>query len=178
MAIFKRRLPSRQDLLYVFAACAFPVHVWLIINVMREVPAWILRLSMWDLLGVVAYSLLFALLETAVVTVFFVVLGMMLPQRWIQGRFVSLATLLVMISAVWFVVLHYNSQAIENRQIVTLGIWLASYLLVMGGAVLALYRSQRVETAVAAFVQRLVVLSFFYIVVDIFGLFIVISRQF
>ena len=48
----------------VFAISMFVVHVWQIINMLQLVPAWRLRLDAWDLVGVIAYTQAFALLES------------------------------------------------------------------------------------------------------------------
>ena len=60
MATFRDRLPSRHYALLLFAICAFPVHVWYIVNLLRELPARMYDLNVWDLVGMSAYVLVFA----------------------------------------------------------------------------------------------------------------------
>jgi len=59
-----KRFPTKQELFYTLLACVFPIHVWSLINVMREIPAWILRLSIAEMVGVIAHAQLFALIDT------------------------------------------------------------------------------------------------------------------
>ena len=58
MGIFKSRKVSSADLSLAFGAIAFPIHVWAIINILIIFPAWLLRLSLWELAGAVGYPLL------------------------------------------------------------------------------------------------------------------------
>jgi hypothetical protein len=62
--IFKRRGISREDILLVFAACVLPVFIWSFYNLLNEVPAFVLRLSVTELIGTSAYVLAFALVES------------------------------------------------------------------------------------------------------------------
>jgi hypothetical protein len=50
--------------LLAFGAIAFPIHVWAIVNILIVFPAWFIRLSMWELAGVISYPLVTALLES------------------------------------------------------------------------------------------------------------------
>lgn len=171
-----RRL-SRQELLNVFAACAFPIHVWLIINVMREVPAWILRLSIWDLIGVISYSLMFALIETGIIFLGIVLLSLVLPRRFFRHKFVALSTMLVFVTSAWFIVLQYNSWIIEFKRPIISLIWALSFLLAAAVGYVLVSRRPKLEAGINNFVQRLGVLSFIYVFLDVVGLIIVIIRN-
>ena len=81
LATFRRLLPSWRDLQLVFAAIALPVFAWSIVNVLREMPSWVLRLRTWDLVGVIAYMQAFARFETLVVLLAMILLAVMLPGR-------------------------------------------------------------------------------------------------
>lgn len=177
MAIFKKRLPSSQEAIYGFAAFAFPIHVWLIINVMREIPAWILRLNIWDLVGVVAYSQVLALLETTLVFLATVLLVGILPTAWFRRRFIASSGALAFIVAIWFVFLHYNGQIIEQRLPVPLLIWGVSLIFVLMGSLIVIHRFRRVEAAIENLVKRLAVLSFIYLFLDFVSLILVIIRN-
>ena len=85
MGIFKSRRLSRGDLSLSFVAIAFPVHVWAIINILDFLPAWLLRLSTWELAGVISYPLVDALLESCILWVVLVALGFVAAQEMV-GR--------------------------------------------------------------------------------------------
>ena len=113
--MLKDRLPSWRDAFLIFAAVAFPIHVWAIIGALREVPAWILRLSVWDVIGVMSYTLVIALLETLLVTLGIELLTTLLPEQWRKKKRVAIASSIAFVASIWFGILHYNSTMIDNR---------------------------------------------------------------
>jgi hypothetical protein len=156
---------------------AFPVHVWLIINVLRELPAWLLRLPLWDVLGVVAYSLMGALIESLLVFTAVVFISFILPARLFRDKFVALSTMAVLLTSVWFVFLHYSNRIIEARQIAPLLLWAISYALLFAGFYLLIHRNQKVESQINAFVRRVAVLSLIYLFFDVVSVIFVIARN-
>ncbi len=177
MAIFRKRLPSSQEAIYAFAVCVFPTHVWAIINVMREMPAWMLRLSIWDLLGVIAYSQVFMLVETILLFLGLVVLAFVLPRKWLRHKFVVLSGTAVLLISAWTVFLHYNNQIIEERQVIPALFWSGSLTGMIAVSFVLIHRSERFEKAVDMFVRRLAVLSFIYLSVDIASIILIIIRN-
>lgn len=144
---------------------------------MREVPAWVLRLSVWDLVGVIAYSLVFALLETLVVFLGILLFSAILPARLFRDKFVAMSTAVVFLASVWFVFLHYNDGMIEDRQWVALLVWAGAYVLCLAVVYFLIQRNHQVEKSVNAFVERLSVLSFLYVLVDVLAVIVVVIRN-
>jgi hypothetical protein len=177
LAIFKNRLPSSQEAIYAFVASILPIHIWLIFNVMREIPAWILRLSLWDMIGVIAYSLAFALVETAIIFLGVVLLGVILPKSWFRHKFVALSSTIVFLASFWVIFLHYNIEIIDERLLVPAVIWGGTLVLALILAITAVLRSTKIEAAIDAFVKRLAALSFIYLFLDLVGIILVIIRN-
>jgi hypothetical protein len=67
LATFRERFSSRREVSLLFAACVFPIHVWSILRLLSEVPAWMFRTNTWELIGAVAYAHAIALLESTMV---------------------------------------------------------------------------------------------------------------
>ncbi|MCA9921101.1 MAG: hypothetical protein KC419_12270 [Anaerolineales bacterium] len=176
MAIFKNRFPTKQELYYFLLACVFPIHVWSLINVMREIPAWVLRLSIAEMLGVIAYAQLFALLDTLVVFLPLVLVSAVLPASLLRKRFVAVGTAVVFITSGWLIYLHLNNWVFEQRDTAVFAIWGVTYLVAMIGVYLLIQRSEKVAAGISNFVQRLSVLSILYLIVDIISLIIVVVR--
>lgn len=177
MAIFKNQFPTRQDLFTVFLACVFPIHIWALFNVMREVPAWILRMSTWEMAGVIAYTQFYALIEAVIVFLGMVLLITILPIGGLRKRFVSVATAVILISSIWFIILHLNGQMLDQRQVVLVAAWAGTYLLALVGALFALFRSEKVANFFAQFAQRVVVLSVIYLFIDLLSLVLIVVRN-
>jgi len=137
-----------------------------------------LRLSIWDLIGVMAYSQMFTLLETVLVFLALVLLAFVLPKAWFRRKFVALSGAFVLLTSVWLAFLHYNDHIIENRQLVRALIWGVSLALLIVASVVLIHRSERFEKTLNLFIERLAVLSFIYLLVDGISVILVIIRNF
>ena len=165
-----------QELILVFSACAFPIYVWSIINVLQEVPAWILRLTVWDLVGIIAYTQVIALIETALVFLVLVFLGVILPARLFRDRFVAQASMVVLLSSAWVIFSHYNNIVNPDR-VRQLVFWVAVYLVLIGIFYVLIQRYKKLEEIIYSFANRLTVLSSVYIIVGFLSVIIVIVRN-
>jgi hypothetical protein len=177
LATFNNRFPKKQEIFTVLLACIFPVHIWSLINVMREIPAWILRLSISEMVGVIAYSQLYAFLDTLLIFIPILLLSVVLPAGLFRIKFVALGTAVAFITSAWFIFLHLNNQVIEMRQTAVMAAWAISYLVVLVGFYLLVHRNAKVETAIIRFVQRLSVLSLLYLMIDVVSVVVVVVRN-
>jgi hypothetical protein len=161
----------------MFGVCAFPVHVWAIVNLLRELPAWLLRLSIWELIGVISYVLVFALVESVAFLVALLVLAALLPAKLLRDRFVAVGTMLVVITTAWAIAAHYNADAIRLWGLRQFALWGALYLVSVLVGWALVYRFKRLQGIVVAVAERLVVLSAAYVVLDLLGVGIVVLRN-
>ncbi|MCP5101516.1 MAG: hypothetical protein GY943_38715 [Chloroflexi bacterium] len=144
---------------------------------MREIPAWILRLSISEMVGVIAYSQLLAFLDTLLIFIPILLLAAILPAAWLRDKFVAMGTAVAFISSAWFVVLHLNNQIIEQRQVAVLVAWAVSYVVVLGVIYVLVRRNAKVESGIINFMQRLSVLSILYLFIDVVSVVIVVVRN-
>jgi hypothetical protein len=177
LVIFRRRLPARDEIFYTFAAGSFFVHLWTFYNVFHEVPAWIIRMSMWEVISVVAYVLVFALIDSLLLGAGLVAIAFLLPGSWFRDNFVaqgSVAALLISAFAVFF---HLWGDA--------LSIWSFKRLLFWGGIVtltvalvsFGVSRLPRVLGAIRGVVERVAIVSAIYTLFDISSVIIVFARN-
>jgi hypothetical protein len=153
------------------------VHVWTIISVLREVPAWVLRLSAWQLAGAISYSLMVALLESLLLLVGLVVLGTVLPRSVFGDGFVGQATMAVLLTSGWAVVAHYHAEVMILWGLRQVAIWGMIYLASIGLGYLLVRRFERLEGMLRAVVERLSVLSFVYVFADLLAVGVVVVRN-
>ncbi|MCP4356837.1 MAG: hypothetical protein GY796_02320 [Chloroflexi bacterium] len=168
---------ATQDLWLLFVAVVFPVHVWAIINILREIPSMLLRMSLWEIVAVISYALLFALLDSIVLFVGVTLLGLILPGRFFKDRFVAVGSMLALVTAVWLIIFNLNPAWFDQRQSVPLALWAISYVVVVAAAYIAIWRKPGVEAKVVNFVNRLTVLSSIYLFLDLISIIIVIIRN-
>ncbi len=177
MGISSSRRLSRGDLSLAFVAIAFPVHVWAIISILDFLPSWLLRLSIWELAGVIGYPLVDALLESCILWLVLVVFGLMLPRKWLADKFVALSGVLAWMLAAWAVLVQFifgrilqwgPEQMVPGLLLVVFSFGLVYWLV---------QRYEQVENRIRKLVQGLVILTYFYLFFDLLGLVAVIVRN-
>jgi hypothetical protein len=138
----------------------------------RDVPSWVLYLRTWEVVGMVAYTLSYALFETLIVFLIVVLVGLVVPKRWIVDRYIPLASLwLVELAIMAIVFQHHIIQHLPKRNLV-IGVGL-----ILALSSLIPLRFPKFGKLLGWIADRLVILSFIYIFFDVLGLLVVILRN-
>lgn len=170
---------NRASLWIVFAAAVFPTHLWALVDFLREYPAWIKRMDISELLGSFSYVMgVFALPDAILLFLGVLVLALILPYRFFREKFAALGSALALITAVWFIIFHSFPKWLEMRQLLPLGLWAVSYMLVLGVAYFQILRNPKAEALVDNFMQRAVTLAALYLFIDFLSLINVLIRNF
>jgi hypothetical protein len=177
LGIFKSRRLSHEDLLLSFGAIAFPLHVWAMINILAILPAWLLRLSTWELAGAISYPLVDALLESCILWIGLVGLSIILPKKWFANQFVGLSSALLWLLVAWAVVFQFFFDRILllDTELVLIGLLLMAFSFVLVNWIV--HRPGRVEGWIKEIAQGLVVLAYIYLLFDLVGLIIIVIRN-
>jgi len=155
----------------------FPVHVWSTLNLLREVPAWVLRLSSWELIGVIAYTQTFALLESVIILLVLVLLGAILPARLLRDGFVAQSSMMVFVTSGWAIAVHYGSEVVRLWGLKEFFLWSVLYLESIAVSCVLTHRCKRLERFLGSFIERLTALSYVYVLLDLLSIFVVIVRN-
>jgi hypothetical protein len=161
----------------VFLAGVFLIHVWAIVVVLNEVPAWWLQLDTWDVIGAVSYPLVVALIESIVVFGVVTVLAAAVPHSWLRSKFVATTTGIVYLAAAWAAVGHFNDQLVQAMSIRQLAPWAGVFVVSQVAVVWAIHRSRRLKSVIQEIVDRLVLPAALYIVLGIFAVVVVVARN-
>lgn len=181
MDIFRNRFASIQDVGLVFGACAVPVHTWSTLTFFNQMPGWMVYLSTWDLIGAFAYTQAFAALESGMVLLAVILLGAILPARFLRDRFVVLGSVVVLLTLGWAVVarvtgrIPFTSHARWYSRTFLLGTVLYSGSI--GLSYVLIHRHRRLAEAIYAFMERLAVLLYLYVLVAFLSIIIVVLRN-
>src|SRR5262245_31449383 len=172
---FCRRVPSRRNIFAVYLACLFPIQVWAIYNLLREVPAWLSQMTLWDVIGVVSYPQMFVLIESVVIFLPLVLLSALLPAGWFRDKFVALATGIVYLSVVWFILAHINDRTLRYWGLgqFPIGLFLFSQILFFS----LIHYSHKLQSIIVSLVNRVAVLSIVYLLIDLISVLIVVLRN-
>ena len=178
MATFRQRIPSKKELFLAFASCAFPIYIWAIVNLLNEVPALILRLSAWDLVGVFAYTLSFALIESGLVFVILLVISFVFPPKFFRDKFVVISTVIVFLTSIWFMLAHFFESSIRLWGKLEFALSVLFFLLSLAGSYFAVLRSEKLSKVVEDLVERMSLLLYLYLTATLFFVLIVVIRNF
>ena len=176
MAIFKARFPPRREIILAFVVCSVPIHIWAAIALFRAIPSWVLSMSVWDMIGVMAYPLSFALFESFLILAGLLITAVILPPKLYRNWFVSQSTIIIFLASIWAVLLQIYGQ--------DWGMWSSRGLigllpLVAGIILLAILnaRFKSLQKSIEALAERMVVLGFLYLIIDVFFLLVLIFRN-
>ncbi len=182
---------SRQGLLSLFLTCVFPLHVWALIMVFRDI-SWIAaRTNVWDAVGVASYAMVFAFTESLLLFLAAALLGFIIPWGWQPDRRIAFLALLVLILSLWGIIAQLLSlwNVSLPAQVIQIlrssahpvrflyAVWLA---IVTPTVLLPVYLFVRSKKAVAVMqnmMERLSLLAALYLVFDLLGLIIVVIRN-
>jgi hypothetical protein len=170
---------------------AFPIHLWTIILVLRDF-SWVAeRTNAWDAVGVAAYGMVFAFIESVFVSIIVVLLGFLLPKQWEEKKRLAFLGLLIFIVALWAIlgqlffllgfmvpapIINFLSDSSHPLRLLYAGLAsLVSLTLIVPTYLIV--RSDRVWRSVYNFMDRLAVLSAIYLVFDGISLIIIIFRN-
>ena len=191
MANFITRGYSRQGLWSLFLTCAFPLHFWALVLVFRDISWLTERTNAWDAIGVASYGMIFAFTESALVFCIIALLGLLTPRQWETDRRIAFLGLLILITAIWGMIgqllflwnVFLPAQAIQFLRSSShpLRIIYAACLMVVTPTVLlpiyAFIRSNKAVRVMQNLMERLSLLTMFYLFFDLLGLIIVITRN-
>ena len=165
--------------------------MWAIILVLKDF-SWISdRTHALDAFGVGAYALVLAFFESAFVFIVLLLLGLFLPKKWPEKNRVALLGALMYLVSLWAILgqLFFIMGAVTPFWIVqSLSrmnhplrfLYLAIFLIVFPSVLLpmiALVRSGKVRDWLSKLNERIVLLSSFYIFLDLIGLVVIIIRN-
>jgi hypothetical protein len=171
--------------------CAFPLHVWAMLLAFRDISWLIERTNMWDAVSVGSYGLVFAFVESVVIFLVFVLLGFLVAPAWDKERRLGLLCVLVLIASAWAMLGQlyflwgvsvpiqlavFLSQAAHPVRV----LYFFALVLVTPTVLLPAYfilTSERSLPLTRAVIERLSLLTMFYIVFDIASLAVVIVRN-
>jgi hypothetical protein len=181
MIFLAQRLPPREQVLAVFLAVLFPVHFWAWVVFLRELPSYMLRMKVWDILGVLSYILVVALLDSLLIMAAILVLTLILPRRWLHDRFPMTAALLGYGFVLAVMPLHVKDPTPDWLTWIHLPwffwLWIPLLLIVLVFLSFQILRSRRLEALFSTFIEKIGLVSSVYLSLSLCGLIILVFRN-
>ena len=159
----------------MFAVVVFPIHVWSFLGVLKRLSGLMLKLDTWELIGLIAYTQLFALLESLGLWLALILMAVVLPARILREKFVAKSSVSVFLLSIFGILIHF--ELVHWWKLAELLAGLAGCLLGTVVLYVLLHRSKKLDDGLRAFADRLVVLSSIYVLIDLLSVAVVIVRN-
>lgn len=185
------RLYTPEVLLKLFMICAFPLHIWSLLMAFRDFGWVALRTYTWDAIGLVSYAMAFALVETIGVFLLVLLVGFLVPFRWDLDKRLAMLGAQFLVLASWSILSKIYT-ALDSP----LPAWLLNFMIADGhplrilwgiaGALvilsavvpaLLILKRESATQAVNIVFEKLVVLSSFYVFLDLIAIVIIVIRN-
>lgn len=170
--ILRTRFPDKHTAFKTFVAVAFPVHIWAVVVTLQRFPSYLLYLKISEILGIVAYTLSSALLESIIITILLIIIGAGLPQRIFKEKIAPQAALLTPV----VLVVADSVQRLGS----TLQEWIAIWVLGMIPILMIVSlvsKFQKLSEWLTKYIDRITILSLVYVFGDLLAVVIVICRN-
>ena len=182
---------TKNNIWKLFLFNVFLFHLWTFFMVFRDVPWVVERFGDWDAVGLTSYALMFALVESIGVFIFFLVINFFIPSRFEQKQRLSILSVMILMIWIWGVLgqLYFLAGtgvnqifrillASASRPLVM--IYLIIFPIVAISVFIPLYALVKKPQRALKFTEildRISTLSILYLVLDVIGIFIVIFRN-
>ena len=182
---------SRQRLWTLFLACAFPIHVWVIILIFNDVEWIAKRSNFWDSIGVASYGLVFAFVESFLLFLAAALLGFLVSTKWGVERRIALMSTLATILALWAMagqLYFFMNAPFPESWIVFLAslgrplrfLYVAALVVVLPTVLIPtwlLLKFDKPLKFITATLEKISLLTSFYLFFDLIGLVVLVSRN-
>jgi hypothetical protein len=178
---FASRLARRKEILFLFIACAMPIHFGSYLQFFLYYPANILKFDLAQLLGLFGYFSSFALLESTITLIVCITIGLITPNTLWEKKFPALLSSFILIFFFHGLVTFLVSSFLVIKYHPFFGIFfslmIASCLFFLWNTQYKLYKFPEYEAKIFSLMDNLVPLIIIYLVVDFSGFAIVILRN-
>ena len=181
---------SKQEVWTLFLIAAFPLHVWALLLFFWDF-SWIQeRSGTWNAIGVGAYALVSALLESVLILLVALLLGFLIPKVWSPKVRANVLALIILLISFWAILgqLYFITAPNLTWLILPMATFarpLFMLYFVLGGIVVIsivvpiwlVLRSDKFSKVLDSVFDRVSFLTIFYLVLDVIAIIIVAWRN-
>lgn len=175
------RLSRRDQVVSLIIAGLLPVHIGGYMQFFLFFPANILRFDLAQLLGIFGYFSTYLLLESTIVLVICILIGVITPQFIWKRRFpallISTIIFLSVFGLVAFLVINHLGSGSAQPFIIGVGVVIALGLMIVVVNIFNIYKRDGYTQKIYSLADRLVPLIFIYLFFDLVGLVVVLIRN-
>lgn len=184
--VIRSRLPSRAEVLQVFGVVLFLVFGWSIRGFFYKIPSFTLYFNLTANLAVLCYMMAFALIESALVMAFLLLLSMVLPSQILKRGFAYKSFIIILVATAasivfesWYRVAFFKDMmAGMNYMVAPFLIGIAVSLLLLAALFWGFHAWPRLQKYVSFVMEQLSIFTYIYVPLGLLGLVVVLIRNF
>jgi hypothetical protein len=108
LQIVKNRFSHRNEIIAVLGISVFVCHSWSVWRFLHELPSFLLYFRLAEISVVFAYMMAFAFLESLLIAVGLVLVGAILPSKWLRDGFAYKGFIFVVVGSIAAFILQKN----------------------------------------------------------------------
>jgi hypothetical protein len=184
MRVIRQRMPSKEKAGELFMVSVFFVHIWAILAYLYRIPIFANRTTVIDIIGIFAYVMVIALVDSILLFSVLTFINFMLPDQIFNDNFVGFGTIYLFGFVIWVIPVHLKEFVKElvhwndTLYYIAFTLWFFYCITLIIVLALLLIRNKRFKNAIQSFSNRITVLSFFYLGIDLVCMIILIYRNF
>lgn len=173
MQVIRERLPKLSEITAVFSVSIVLIHLRAYIITFHAVPAYLKRMPFWDMLGIMAYVQIVALIEALLFLLFTIFINVTLPKRFFREKFTTQGGIFIAITFLWIIPLHYQNNIVKSlygnyvKYYILVAVWILTYFLTLGSLSVLSRRISAIEVGIQTIIERTQLLAWIYLVMDL-----------
>lgn len=170
------RIPKLKEATPVYAIIVIMIYSWTILKFNYNVPGWLYFLTLGEVMSVFAYSMVTNLLESLIVLLGVVTVGVVLPKKWFSDAFIARGSSLsiLMLGLMMYVADQFVGKDYYPAEIVR---WFPAILVLTGLVVYFFGRIQFMRRSIEFFADRAIIFLYISIPVSILSLIVVLIQN-
>lgn len=181
IASIRARIPTRQEILPVFAVFVFFGFSWALYRLFWYIPSWLEYLNVAKVLTILAYVLAFTLIESLLLTAGLLLFSLVFPPRFFKQNYAIIGSSLAALLGLCAVLIQRRINLVYRQELWQLIAYPLVFLLLLVIAVLVLRFLFEQLPALARFAsavaERLTIFAYFYVPLSLIGLAVVLLRN-
>ncbi len=180
MLWLKRRFPARNELLSLFGLVVFIVHSWSLTEFLFNLPSFLLKFRIGNVIAILSYHLTFALFESAIVCTLLLGVSVIFPSKWFTNGFVYKSFVIILIVSISAIITQKSfndgvliiDPSMPNLYILYIG----ALLVLLSGLLALVQRYSIMQRMITKLVDQISIMLFLYLPLDVIGIVIVATR--
>jgi len=172
-----KRFPSWKEITPVYAVIVLMVYGWTLSWFNYTLPGWMYFLNVNTIVGVFAYSMFTNFLESLVVALGVVLLGVILPRKWFADAFVARGSALTifLLALMMYIANQFNTKEYYPGALLHWSVAILAAILIV---VYFLGRVNFIRKLIELFADRAIIFLYISIPVSLASIVIVLIRNF